>query len=261
MVSIIEFRNVSVGYEDKMVLEGLNFEIEKGEFIGIIGSNGSGKTTLLKTLLGIINPVEGEIKVLGKKLFSSLPEIRKKIGYVPQKTYINPKMPVLAKEVVLMGRYGQIGISKWPKKEDYEAAKKALREVGMYEKRNEPFGHLSGGQQQRIYIARAIVQEPEILLLDEPTTGLDVKSQESIVNLIESLHREKSLTVLFVTHDVNSISSIADRVMYLKGKIIAFGPFSEVCRQEILEKVYSAPVKIVKSEGRPCVIVSDYHVH
>ncbi len=260
-MSAIEFCNVAVEYEDKMVLNHMNFDIEEGEFIGIIGSNGSGKTTLLKALLGMVRPTEGHINVFGKELFSHLTEIRKKMGYVPQKTYMNPKMPVLAKEVVLMGRYGQIGLLKRPKRADYEAAKRALRDVEMYEMRNEPFGHLSGGQQQRIYIARALVQEPEILLLDEPTTGLDVKSQENIVRLIDRLHREKGLTILFVTHDVNSISSVADRIMYLKGKVVAFGPFSEVCRQDILENVYSVPVRIVESEGKPCVIVSDHHVH
>ena len=257
----MEFRNVRVEYEDKVVLDDMSFGIEKGEFIGIIGSNGSGKTTLLKALLGIVRPSEGEIRVFGEELFSHLTEIRRKIGYVPQKTYMNPKMPVLAKEVVLMGRYGRIGLLKRPKRMDYEAAKAALREVAMYEKRNEPFGHLSGGQQQRIYIARALVQEPDILLLDEPTTGLDVKSQENIVGLIDKLHREKGLTVLFVTHDVNSISSVADRIMYLKGRLVAFGPFPEVCRQDILENVYSVPVRIVESDGKPCVIVSDHHVH
>lgn len=260
-MSAISFRDVTVRYEDKVVLERITFDIEKGEFIGIIGSNGSGKTTLLKTILGIVRPSEGRIEVLGKELFSHLTEIRKKIGYVPQKTYINPKMPVLAKEVVLMGRYGRIGLLRHPKREDYEAAKRSLMEVDMYEKKDEPFGHLSGGQQQRIYIARALVQEPEILLLDEPTTGLDVKSQESIVNLISKLHREKGLTVLFVTHDVNSISSVADRIMYLRNRIVAFGSFEEVCKQEILEQVYSAPVRVVREEGKISVIVSDHHVH
>ena len=261
MVKAISFRNVTVEYENKIALEDVSFDIDKGEFIGIIGSNGSGKTTLLKTILGIIRPSEGRIEVLGKELVSHLTEIRRKIGYVPQKTYINPKIPLLAKDVVLMGRYGHIGLLRHPGRRDYEAAKSALKEVGMYDMRNEPFGHLSGGQQQRIYIARALVQNPEIMLLDEPTTGLDVRSQDTIIGLIERLHKERGLTVLFVTHDVNSISAVADRIMYLKNRIIAFGTLMEVCTQDILERVYSVPVKVVREHGRPCVIVSDHHVH
>ncbi len=261
MVNAISFRDVTVEYETMVALNDVSFDIEKGEFVGIIGSNGSGKTTLLKTALGMIRPSKGRIEILGKELFSHLSEIRKKIGYVPQKTYINPKMPILAKDVVLMGRYGHIGLLRMPRKKDYNMAKKALMDVDMYDKRNEPFGHLSGGQQQRIYIARALVQEPEIMLLDEPTTGLDVRSQRSIISLLDRLHRERGLTIMLVTHDVNSISDVVDRVMYLRNRLIAFGEFKEVCRQDILEQVYSVPVKIVREEGKPCVIVSDQHVH
>ncbi len=257
----VEFRDVTVEYENRIALEDVSFGIERGEFIGIVGSNGSGKTTLLKTILGLVEPAKGEVFILGMDVRTHLKEIREKIGYVPQKTRINPKMPVLVKEVVLMGRYGKIGLFRSPRQKDMEIVKKALEEVDMYDLKDEPFGHLSGGQQQRVYLARALAQESEIMLLDEPTTGLDVSSQRSIIELIARLKEEKDLTVLFVTHDVNSIARVSDRVMYLKNRIVAFGTLEEVCKEEVLRNVYDVPVQVLRSDGMPCVIVSDYHVH
>ncbi len=257
----MEFRDVTVEYERRTALQDVSFEIYRGELVAIVGSNGSGKTTTLKTILGLVKPAKGEVRVLEKDLRTHLKEIRGKIGYVPQKNAINPKMPILVKEVVLMGRYGKIGMLRSPKRKDYEAVKEALKEVDMLEYKDEPFGHLSGGQQQRVYLARALAQEPELMLLDEPTTGLDVSSQNNLLDLIARLKEKKGLTIIIVTHDVNSVAEISDRVMYLKNRIVAFGPFQQVCTEDILTRVYDVPVRIVRSEGSPCVIVSDYHVH
>ena len=257
----VEFRDVTVEYEHRTALKDVSFEVEQGEFIGVVGSNGSGKTTMLKTILGLVQPAKGEIRVFGKELHSHIKEIRGRIGYVPQKTTVNPKMPILVKEVVLMGRYGKIGMLHSPRRKDYDIVKDALKEVDMLKYKDEPFGHLSGGQQQRVYLARALAQEPELMILDEPTTGLDVSSQNALIDLIHDLKERKGLTVMFVTHDVNSIARVSSRVMYLKNRIIAFGPFDQVCREDVLRTVYEVPVRVVQSEGMPCVIVSDYHVH
>ncbi len=257
----VEFRDVTVEYENRTALKDVSFEIEKGEFVGIVGSNGSGKTTTLKAMVGLVKPVKGRIRVLGMDVRTHIREIRGRIGYVPQKTRINPKMPVLVKEVVLMGLYGKIGMLHSPHRTHLELVKSALRDVEMYDMKDEPFGHLSGGQQQRVYLARALAQQPEMMLLDEPTTGLDVASQRSIIELIARLKEERELTVLFVTHDVNSINHVTTKVMYLKNRLVAFGPPAEVCREDILRNVYDVPVKVVRAEGEPCVIVSDYHVH
>ncbi len=258
-MSIIEVTDLSVSYGGNNVLSGVSFEIEKGEFVGIIGPNGSGKTTLLKSLIGLVPIDSGEIRIFGHDARKEMPRIHREIGYLPQKQTINPMVPVLVRDAVLMGRYGTLGLFRRPKKEDYDAVEAALKKVGMLDKIDEPIGHLSGGQQQRVFIARALVHNPKIIFLDEPTTGLDVPSQSSIIGLIQHLHENYGLTVMMVTHDINQISAYATRILYINRKIVAQGDVNSVCRPDVLKEVYDTDVKVVQYEGMPCVVLSDQH--
>lgn len=259
MMKAIVSRDLTVSFDRRIALDSVSFDVRMGEFLGVVGPNGSGKTTLLKAILGLVRPERGSIQVLGMDLWGNLTKVRREIAYVPQKERVNPKLPILVRDVVMMGRYGRIGVLRWPSRRDYDVVVDALEAVEMLQHVDEPFGHLSGGQQQRILIARAIAQEPKILLLDEPTSALDMTSQSAVIDLIDALRREKGLTVVMVTHDVNSISSYVDEVMYLRGGLVAKGPIESVCKLEILKQVYGPDVKVLRHEGRPCVIVSDHH--
>lgn len=255
----IKFEDVSVKFKNKIALDSMTFTVKRGEFLGIIGPNGSGKSTLLKCLLGLVSLETGKITVFGMSLEKNLRSIRQMIGYLPQKESINTKMPLLVEDIVLMGFYGRIGLFRDPGKVHRKLTAEALKCVGMYNLRKEPLGHLSGGQQQRVFIARAIVHRPSILLLDEPTTALDVQSQNSIMELIGKLHKKLKATVFTVTHDINTISPYCDRIMYLKNKLIAIGKTNEICTHEILREVYKSDVRIFRFNGQPCVVVSDHH--
>lgn len=255
---VIEFEGVTVAYSHRIALYDITLTIKRGEFIGVIGPNGSGKSTMLKSILGLTKPLRGKLSLFGDNCPFAR-SFRSRIGYLPQREVIDPRFPIIVRELVLMGRYGTIGLLHSPTKKDKEVAMQALKQVGMEDFAEEPVGHLSGGQQQRVLIARALAQEPEVLLLDEPTTGLDVAAQEKIVDIICKIHKEKGITVLFVTHDVNQISSHVDKLAYLNRRLYAFGRPEEVLRRETLTQIYGTEVTVLEGHGRPQVIVGDHH--
>src|SRR3972149_10496784 len=183
---IIKFSHATIAYQQRPALEDISLEIRQGEFVGIIGPNGSGKTTLLKAVLGLICPDKGSVRIFDCACHKLRCHHKAKIGYIPQKEQIDPNFPVTVMETVMMGRYSSIGLLRRPSKPDKGLVETALREVGMNEYEDAPLGHLSGGQQQRVLIARALVQQPEVLLMDEPTTGIDPPTQHSIIRLISN---------------------------------------------------------------------------
>lgn len=257
-MSAVRFDHVTVAFQRIAGIEDVSFELARGEFLGIIGPNGSGKTTLLRTVLGLLRPVAGSVTVLGAQ-GRGLADVRRRIGYVPQRRPIEPGFPLSVLDAVLMGTYAALGPLRWPGKQERERAIRALDAVGLGGARDHVAGHLSGGQQQRLLVARALVQEPEILLLDEPTAGVDVASRRQIVELVRGLHRERGLTTLYVTHDVNEIVPCVDKVMYLNRTLRAFGACSDVTSPGMLEELYGSTVIVVEREGRPYVIVGDSH--
>ncbi|MEO0080372.1 MAG: metal ABC transporter ATP-binding protein, partial [candidate division WOR-3 bacterium] len=182
-----------------------------------------------------------------------------RIGYVPQRRPIDPKFPVSVLDAVLMGTYRTLGPLRRPTKEHRVRAVRALEAVGLSDLIDHVAGHLSGGQQQRLLIARALVQEPEVLLLDEPTAGVDVATRRAIVELVRRVHQERRLTTLYVTHDVNEIMTCMDKVMFLNRTVRAFGPCLDVTNVKMLEELYGSPVLMVEQDGRPYVIVGDTH--
>jgi ABC-type Mn2+/Zn2+ transport system ATPase subunit len=255
---IIRFDHATFGFPGVIALENLSLSIPESEFVGVIGPNGSGKTTLCRAVLGLMAPLRGTLRVLDCACDELRCHHRALIGYLPQKGMLDRNFPVTVLEAVMMGRYGALGLFRRPSRKDGDIARDALAQVGMDHHRDSALGALSGGQQQRVFIARALAQQPRILLLDEPTTGLDLTTQHSVVELIQQLHRDLKLTILMITHDINMIRSRVDRLVLLKTKLFAEGAPRDVLKPEILSQVYGKDLVITDNDF---VIVEDYHHH
>ena len=246
---MIKFSNVQLGYGRRPVLNALNFEIQKGDFFGIVGPNGAGKTTLLKAILGLLKPVKGKINFLNNGKWH-----KKSIGYVPQHASVDEIFPVTTLEMVLMGRYAKMGLFKRPKNGDYKIAEKMLKNVGMEKLAKRNYRELSGGQKQRTLIARAMVSEPGVLILDEPVEGMDVQGEISIMELIKGLHAEYSLTVILVCHDLNIVANYVKTLSIIHNNTLKLGPVDSMLNEETVAKVYGTQVKIVNIAGQKAII-------
>ena len=213
----IELIDVHVRLGDYFILKGVNIEAKPFEFISIVGPNGAGKTTLLKVINGTIKPTMGEVRVFGYDLSyqKHLNILRKDIGIVPQKLNSN-RFPIRVEEAVIMGRYGKIGLMGRPKKMDWEKVNEAMRIVGIERYSKKLTHELSGGEQQKVSLARALAQEPSILLLDEPTTHLDTESSLQIMKTIHFIHRSRGLTTILVSHDPYLVEQYSDKIYLLK---------------------------------------------
>jgi cobalamin transport system ATP-binding protein len=252
---MIEADSIFFRYHQDWVLQDVSFRVRKGEFVGVIGPNGSGKTTLLKTLYRLLTPQRGDV------LFDHLSlkkmrrgEIAKKIAVVAQETY--PAFPFRVIEMVLMGRSPYLGPLMFESPRDLEIAKRAMEWTEILPISQRPIDELSGGERKRVYIARALAQEPDVILLDEPTTNLDIHHQVESLDLVLSLNREKGLTILMASHDLNLASEYCDRLILLQhGKIFHIGPPKEVMTRENIEKVYGCQVWVDRNpvSGMPRV--------
>jgi ABC-type Mn2+/Zn2+ transport system ATPase subunit len=258
MSTIINFEHATFGFSGVIALEDISLAIEEGEFIGVIGPNGSGKTTLCRAVLGLISPLAGSLQIFDCACQELRCHHRARIGYLPQKGSLDRNFPITVLETVMMGRYGALGLFHRPGKQDEQIALHALENVGMQDHRDTALGHLSGGQQQRVLIARALAQQPQVLLLDEPTTGIDITTQHSVLDLVRRLHQDLGLTVLLITHDINMIRSLVDRFVLLKTRLYAAGTPEEVLKPDILRQVYGKDLVITEKD---LVIVEDYHRH
>ncbi len=254
---LIVIDNAVVSYREDIALRGVSLKVSKGEFVGIIGPNGAGKTTLLTVVNGMGKLLAGKVRVLGHYLRSGNGHsLRKKVGYVPQVQNIDPRMPICVREVVMIGRYGILGILSRPGRDDYEIVDEAIELVGMSHLARRPIGHLSGGELQRVSIARALAQQPEMLLLDEPTASLDWKAQSDILELVKMVHDTRFLTTLFVTHDLSCLPVTCDRVVLMKEGIIwGEGPPEELLTDDNLSRLYDMPVSVVRSRREKAVPV------
>jgi ABC-type Mn2+/Zn2+ transport system ATPase subunit len=255
---IIRFSHATFGFPGVVALEDITLEIAEGEFIGVIGPNGSGKTTLCRAILGLMPPFSGGLQIFDCACQELRCHHRARIGYLPQKEALDRHFPITVLEAVMMGRYGALGLFRRPSKQDRDIAMQALENVGMQDYRDAALGNLSGGQQQRVFIARALAQQPQVLLLDEPTTGIDITTQASVLDLVQRLHRDLGLTVLLVTHDINMIRERVDRLVLLKTRLAAAGPPEAVLRPDILREVYGKDLVITEKD---LIIVEDYHHH
>ena len=211
---VLEVKDLSFSYPDKSILHRLSFDVDAGDFMCIVGTNGTGKSTLLKLILNQLSPLEGEIKLLGTnsekyKDFAS-------IAYVSQKaTNINRDFPATVEEVVSLGLYSKKGLFKRNTKEDKKLIDSALERVGMLDYKHRQIGYLSGGQQQRVFIAKALISNPRIIFLDEPTTGIDIRAVDSICCLLGDLNKNSGITIVMVTHDICSIIYHSNKILVL----------------------------------------------
>jgi len=235
--AVIEFRGVSFSYDGLPVLRGVNLEIDERDFVTIVGPNGGGKTTLLKLILGLIQPTAGTVTVLGRPPV----EARARIGYVPQHSLADESFPVRVLDVVLMGTLGRRRLFGAYSSDDREAAMQALDQVGLCEHRGRPFSALSGGLRQRTLIARALASRPDVLLLDEPTSNLDVMMESELYALLETLQRR--LTVLLVTHDLGFVSDFTKTVVCVK-QTVAIHSTGELTG-DLISEMYGREVRAV----------------
>jgi len=227
----LEVSQLSVNYDKTPVLWDITFSIPKGSLVGIIGPNGAGKSTLIKAALGLVKPLYGSVSFFGK----TLKEMRNKIGYVPQRETVDWDFPITVMELVLMGRYGQLGLFKWPKKTDREKARHYLELVGMYGYKDRQISELSGGQQQRVFLARALLQEADLYFMDEPFAGIDASTEKVIIDLLHSL-KNAGKTVLVVHHDLSSVENYFTWVIMLNMRLVAAGSVSSVFTPEMLHR-------------------------
>jgi zinc transport system ATP-binding protein len=234
--NIIELKNVSFSYGEDMIVQHVNLQVHKGDYLGIIGPNGGGKSTLLKLMLGLLTPTKGEVFLYG----SPLKRFRdwSKIGYVSQQvTHIDPHFPMTVEEVVTMGRFSQLGLFRIPMKRDKEIVKEALSQVEMLSYKDRLVGDLSGGQQQRVFIARALAGQPEVIVLDEPTTGVDIKTQKQFYTLLQKLNTELALTLVLVSHELDIVAHEATEIAYINRELVYHGVPRKFIHSDYFEKL------------------------
>lgn len=231
--SALQAQQLTVNYDKTPVLWDVTFEVSQGHLVGIVGPNGAGKSTLIKTALGLLKPISGSIKFFGKPL----KDVRKSVAYVPQRQSVDWDFPITVRDLVLMGRYGRLGLFHWPRKADWAAAERYLEMVGMEPYADRQISQLSGGQQQRVFIARALLQEADLYFMDEPFAGIDLASEKVIMNLLGALKSEGK-TVFVVHHDLNTVESYFDWAILLNMHLIACGPVLEVFNAENLQATY-----------------------
>lgn len=245
METIVEWRKVTCGYGGEAVLREVSLHLHQGQFAGIVGPSGAGKTTLLRTLLGTVEMSSGEIWVAGRPL-NGRPPVR--IGYVPQLETVDWNFPVTVEEVVLMGRTMQAGPWPWVSRRERERVAELLDRLGIGGLQRRHIRDLSGGQQQRVFLARALIAEPDILVLDEPTTGVDVKTRDDILHLLADLNR-RGMTILLTTHDLNAVAAHLPWVICLNETVIAEGRPDDVFQEEILNRTFRADLMVVRQNG------------
>lgn len=241
---VLEIHDLTVSYERKPVLWDIDLSIPKGSLVGIIGPNGAGKSTLIKAVMGLLPLSSGYVKLMDK----TLDEVRDKISYVPQRESVDWDFPISVFEVVLMGRYGKMGLMRRPSKKDKEVALQSLEQVGMSAFASRQISQLSGGQQQRVFLARALAQEADLYLMDEPFVGVDAATESAIITLLREM-REAGKTVIVVHHDLQSAAEYFDWVVLLNMRLVASGKTETTLTKSILEETYGGRLTVLSEVG------------
>jgi ABC-type Mn2+/Zn2+ transport system ATPase subunit len=244
MTSLVKFDHATLGYGRRVVLSDLTFDIPPGDFLGLVGPNGAGKTTILRAILGTLRPLSGRV--------FQAPGLR--FGYVPQRDSVDYGFPLKVVDVVIMGRYDRIGLGRRPTAVDRDRACDALAQVGILDLADRPLSALSGGQKQRTLIARALVGEPNFLVLDEPTTGMDLVSTTQILGLVRELHERERLTVLMVSHALNEVANYVNRIALVVEGGFRIGSVDDILNEQTLTAMYGIPVEVNKFDGHRVVV-------
>lgn len=254
---ILNLAHVSLRYDNgHTALEDITFHLHAGERVAVVGPNGAGKSTLFKIIAGVLPPTEGQVSVYG---FG--PGGHVCISYIPQRSQVDWRFPVSVADVVMMGRIAKLGLFRWPGKRDWEIVRAALEMVGLHDLAHRQIGELSGGQQQRMFIARALAQEAELMLMDEPLTGLDTPSQESLLALLDDL-QQRGVTIMVATHDLEQARQHFDRILLLNRRLIAFGPPDQVLQEKNLRRAYGGSLTLAQGHFiTDTCCEGDEHVH
>jgi zinc transport system ATP-binding protein len=242
--NVIEVKNISYSYGNNQVLSSINFVIHKGDYLGIVGPNGAGKTTLLKIILGLLSPSTGSVKLFGE----DVEEFKdwSKVGYVPQNaTNFDANFPATVKEVVAMGRFSKKGLFRSITAEDEKIIQESIAQAGLSDFKNRLIGDLSGGQQQRVFIARALAGRPEIIFLDEPTTGVDKKSRDDFYDLLKELNQKMSLTLVLVSHDIERILKEAMHIACVDHTLTCHASPKDYLKSISGENIFGQNIKIL----------------
>lgn len=251
----VELRDVTVAYGSQKVLEEVTLTIPQGSFWAVLGPNAAGKTTLLRVILGFLRPQRGEVRVFGRPPHALGPW-RPWVGYVPQHhAMATAAFPLRVYDVVMMGRYGRLGLWRRPRGEDHQAVRQALAQVGMDHAAHRVWKALSGGERQRVLLARALAGSPRLLLLDEPTAGIDVAATEEVYRLLHRLRQEQRVTVVVVSHDVGVVTRYVDGVACLNRRLIAHGRPEVVLTQRTLEHTYGCDMLLVDHGATPHMVL------
>ncbi len=249
-VPVVDLEHVRIRLGGRTILDDITMAVDEGEFIAMLGPNGAGKSTLLKTLLGLIKPSTGTVRILGRPAHHG----NKDIGYAPQHRTLEADLALRARDIVgfgLDGNHWGIGLPN-PKRKDL--IDEVLREVDALDLADAPVGQLSGGEQQRLLIAQALLTNPRLLLLDEPLANLDISREGEIVALVANVCRERRITVMLVTHDINPLLSVTDRVLYMANGQSAIGKPDEIVTSQKLSELYGSPVEVVQALNRLFVV-------
>lgn len=242
---IIDVKQVSYAYGDHQVLEKINFAVAEGDYVGLIGPNGSGKSTLLRIMLGLLPAASGSVELFGQPIHA-LRE-RSLIGYVPQRiTQADIQFPATVEEVVATGRVAKAGLFRPLSDKDRAAIRKAMRLTGVEKYAKRRIGNLSGGERQRVFIARALASEPKLLILDEPTVGVDIASQEAFYTLLCELNTKHHLTIVLVSHDIDVVAQEVKTVLFLNKTVVSFGRPKDILKEGVLEQLYGGKMKLIE---------------
>ncbi|GAA0929525.1 metal ABC transporter ATP-binding protein [Pseudonocardia zijingensis] len=252
----VSLRGASVSFGERTLWEGLDLDVPPGEFVAVLGPNGSGKTTLVRVLLGLLPLTAGEVRISGRPPRRGSPSI----GYVPQQKALDPDLPLRGRDLVGLGLDGhRFGIGFRGRRERRERVDAALAAVGGTAYADAPVGRLSGGEQQRLRVAQALVGGPDVLLCDEPLLSLDLSHQRTVTRLIDERRRAADTAVLFVTHEINPVLPLVDRVLYLVNGRFRIGPPEEVMTSEVLSELYGTHVDVLRVRGRLVVVGAEDH--
>jgi ABC-type Mn2+/Zn2+ transport system ATPase subunit len=244
----VEVSHLTAGYGSRIALDDVTFTVEQGCLAGLVGPNGSGKSTLIKVIMGLHAPWSGEVHIAGRNGQRGRPVI----GYAPQSELVDWSFPVTVLDVVQMGRYRRLGLLQRPGEQDRRAALQALERVGMAQLHNRQIGELSGGQQRRVLIARALAQEAQLILLDEPVAGLDATAQHDLLRLLEDLRKENR-TLFVATHDLSCVASDFDHAVLLNKRVVAFGRPADVFTPELLSEAFQRHLLVLPGGERTLV--------